>query len=63
MKEVTEIITAQITVIKKGVDESDVKVIEESKEEKQILIADALKNFFGADDVTIEIKDFIIDEE
>ena len=63
MNEVTEIITAQITVVKKNLDEESVKVIEESKAERKGLIADALKNFFDADNVTIEIKDFVIEKQ
>lgn len=59
MKEVTEIITAQITVIKKGLDADDVRIIEESKAEKEELTATTFKNFYGADDVRVTIKDFI----
>lgn len=63
MKEVTEIITAEITIIKRNLDEEDVKVIEESRAEKEQLLAQTFKNFYDADDVKVHIQDFIHDKE
>jgi len=61
MKEITRIITAQITVISKmSDDEADLFI--SHKEDAKELLENSLKEECNADDVIVEIKDFVMDK-
>ena len=61
MKELTRIITAQITLIEQMPD-SDADTIIASKKEAQNNVKETLQKVYGADDVTVSIQDFIKDK-
>lgn len=61
MKEITRIITAQITLIETMEDEFADSIIS-SKEDSEKNFVDSLKNLYRADDVTVEIKDFVLEK-
>lgn len=61
MKELTRIITAQITLIGQ-MNEKDADTIIASKEEAQENVKNTLQNLYSADDVTVSIQDFVRDE-
>lgn len=57
MKEVTTIVKAQITIIRKGEDISNVPTSEEQAKE---MIADEIKAWLDADDVVVEsVQNFV----
>lgn len=58
MSEVTRIVTAQITIIEKMPPESADDVVASQKlAEKNV--ADTLRKIYNADDVLVEIQDFV----
>lgn len=61
IKELTRIITAQITLIEQ-MPEEDADTIIASKEEEQENVKAELQNLYGADDVTVSIQDFVRDK-
>lgn len=61
MKEITRIITAQITLIETMEDEFADSIIS-SKEDSEKNFVDSLKKLYRADDVTVEIKDFVLEK-
>ena len=61
MKEITRIITAQITLIETMEDEFADSIIS-SKEDSEKIFVDSLKKLYSADDVTVEIKDFVLEK-
>lgn len=61
MKELTRIITAQITLIEQMPDD-DADTIIASKEQAQQNVKDTLQNLYSADDVTVNIQDFVRDK-
>lgn len=61
MKELTRIITAQITLIEQ-IEEKDEEEIIASKEEAQENVKAELQNLYCADDVTVSIQDFVRDK-
>ncbi len=61
MKEITRIITAQVTLIDRLEDE-DIDVIVAGKELAEESVKTTLKKLYKADDVQVEIKDFVIDK-
>lgn len=61
MKEITRIITAQITLIETMPDE-DAETIIKAKEDAEKKFADDIKWIYSADDVTVEIKDFVLEK-
>lgn len=62
MKENTRIITAQITVIETMPNE-DAEMVEKNKTEAEKELKTLFTNYFGADDVTVKIQDFMHDKE
>ena len=62
MKEITRIINAQITMIGK-VSDKDADTIIKSKNDAEKNVANDLKRIYKADDVQVEIKDFVMGKE
>lgn len=62
MKELTRIITAQITLIEQ-MPEHDADAIIEAKEEATENVKRALEQLYRPDDVTVNIQDFVRDKE
>lgn len=60
MVEITRIITAQITVVER-MSKEEAKIILESKEAYQHNAAVSLKEEFNANDVLVEVQDFVKD--
>lgn len=60
MVEITRIITAQITVVER-MSKEEAKVILESAEAYKHNAAVSLKEEFNADDVLVEVQDFVKD--
>ena len=60
MKEVTRIVKAQITIIEK-VPDKDVDTIISAKEDAEVNVKNTLQRLYDADDVQVEIKDFVMD--
>ena len=60
MKEITRIITAQITLIEQ-MPERDADAILEAKEEATANVKRALEQLCCPDDVTVNIQDFVRD--
>lgn len=65
MKENTRIITAKITQIYKDVpdDLMDMDIEKDRTEETKNRFKDMFKRDWGADDVTVEIQNFVLDIE
>lgn len=65
MKEITRIITAQITqVYKTSDDEAEARIKRDTDRETTRALESYLKDgFFNADDVKVEIKNFVMDWE
>ena len=61
MKELTRIITAQITLIEQMPDD-DADTIIASKEQAQQNVKNTLQKMYSADDVTVSIQDFVGDK-
>lgn len=61
MKEITRIITAQITIIEQVTYEEAV-YIEQGKDIFTNNIKNDLKSQYGADDVTVTVQDFMLDK-
>ena len=61
MKEITRIITAQITIIEQ-MPEYDAESVLACKEEAQENVKNTLQNLYNADDVKVEIQDFLMDK-
>lgn len=61
MKEITRIITAQITVIE-TMPNDDAETIIASKEDAQANIKADLQKMYNADDVVVTVKDFMLDK-
>lgn len=61
MKEVTRIITAEITIIEKELTDGEAESIEKTKQDAVESVTKALKDAYNADDVKVVIKDFIRD--
>lgn len=62
MKEVTRIVTAQITIIEK-MAEKDVDMVLSVKDEAEKNVSDTLRKIYNADDVQVNIQDFVMDKE
>ena len=64
-KELTRVINAQITLIMKNQEDGDLDVImsEDTKEDCKEVIKNMCNDFLGADDVQVEIHDFVLDKE
>lgn len=62
MKEITRIIEAQVTVIDRMKDD-DADMVVMSKKDAEKNAKDALMKMFSADDVQVEIHDFMMDKE
>ena len=64
-KELTRVINAQITLIMKDQEDADLDVImsEDTKEDCKEVIKNMCNDFLGADDVQVEIHDFVLDKE
>lgn len=62
MKELTRIITAQITLIETMPDE-DAETIIKAKEVAEKHFTDDIKWIYSADDVTVKIQDFVVESE
>lgn len=58
MSEVTRIVTAQITIIEQMPEESANDVVA-SQAIAETNVADTLRKLYNADDVLVEIKDFV----
>lgn len=63
MNEVTEIITAQITIINRNMSNGSVEKFLAEKEERLGTLKGTLKTVYNADDVNVEIKDFVIEKQ
>jgi hypothetical protein len=61
MKEITRIITAQITVIE-TMPNDDAETIIASKEDAQANIKADLQKMYNADDVVVTVQDFMLDK-
>ena len=63
-KELTRVINAQITLIMKDQEDADLDVImsEDTKADCKEVIKN-MNDFLGADDVQVEIHDFVLDKE
>lgn len=61
MKEITRIVDAKITVIV-TVSDNDADKIIEAKKDAAEKVANDLKNSYHADDVQVEIHDFVMDK-
>lgn len=59
MKEITRIITAQITIIEQ-MPEYDAESVLACKDEAQENVKNTLQNLYKADDVKVEIQDFMM---
>ena len=64
-KELTRVINAQITLIMKNQEDGDLDVImsEDTKADCKEVIKNMCNDFLGADDVQVEIHDFVLDKE
>ena len=64
-KELTRVINAQITLIMKNQEDGDLNVImnEDTKADCKEVIKNICNDFLGADDVQVEIHDFVLDKE
>lgn len=60
MKEITRIIDVKITIIEKMTDE-DADMIVLAKADAEANVKETLKSLYEADDVQVEIKDFVMD--
>lgn len=63
MNEVTEIITAQITIINRNMSDGAVEMYLADKEKRLDALNNTLKAICNADDVNVEIKDFVIEKQ
>ena len=63
MNEVTEIITAQITIINRNMSDGSVEIYLADKEKRLDALNNTLKAICNADDVNVEIKDFVIEKQ
>ena len=61
MKEITRIVDAKITIIENVLD-NDVDKIIEAKKDAAENVANTLKCLYRADDVQVEIHDFVMDK-
>lgn len=61
MKEITRIITAQITVIECLTD-GDAETVISSKDEARANITADLQRIYNADDVVVTVQDFMLDK-
>lgn len=59
MKEITRIITAEVTIIAKNLTDEEAQDILETKQDAVEAVTEALKGAYDADDVRVTIKDFI----
>lgn len=64
-KELTMVINAQITLIMKDQEDADLNVIlnDDTKSDCKEVIKNMCNDFLGADDVQVEIHDFVLDKE
>ena len=64
-KELTRVINAQITLIMKDQEDADLNVIlnDDTKADCKEVIKNMCNDFLGADDVQVEIHDFVLDKE
>lgn len=60
MKEITRIIDVKITIIEKMTDE-DADMIVLAKADAEANVKETLKGLYEADDVQVEINDFVAD--
>lgn len=58
MNEITRIVNAQITIIEKATDKDTERIIASQKDASEN-IANDLKKIYHADDVQVEIHDFV----
>ncbi len=63
-KELTRVINAQITLIMKDQEDVDLNVVmaEDTKEDCKEVIKNMCNDFLGADDIQVEIHDFVLDK-
>lgn len=61
MKEITRIVSAQVTIIQKMADE-DAEMVLSCKPEAEKNVADTLRKLYDADDVQVQIQDFVMDK-
>jgi hypothetical protein len=62
MSELTRVIEARITIINKLPDR-DAEMVHSYKDEAAQHVAEKLRELYTADDVQVEIHDFILDKE
>jgi len=62
MKEITRVIEAKVTLIE-TMPVDDVETIIASKNEAENNVKSTLMKLYGASDVQVEIKDFVMDKE
>ena len=60
MKEITRIITAQVTMVEKMTDE-DADQLLAYKEKAEKNVTETLRNLYDAHDVNVQIQDFVAD--
>lgn len=61
MQEITRIITAQVTLIERMTKEDAEKVMA-YKPDAEKNISDTLRKLYNADDVKVQIQDFVMDK-
>lgn len=61
MKEVRRIVSAQITIIEK-MTEDDADNVVSAKPDAEKNVADTLRHLYNADDVKVQIQDFVADK-
>ena len=62
MKEITRIINAQVTIIERMNDAEADNVVSSQKDVEKY-VENTLKKHFNADDVQVEINDFVMDKD
>ena len=61
MQEITRIITAQVTLVDKMTAEDAEKIIS-AKAQAEKNVANTLRKLYKADDVKVQIQDFVMDK-
>lgn len=63
MKEITRIIDAKITIVEKIDNTDDVDLILNAKSDAEENVKATLHDLYNAEDVQVEIHDFVMDKE